>query len=712
MRRPTAAALAAVVLLPAVAAVTASAAIVGGTPGPGLAQVGPVNATDGYPVWYKDKNGLRLERCVDLADPRCPARGAVPDETAPLSFPDNYPDESFYAMAAANLNTADAGKALVDIALEGAFAAGPPIDGDQIVFARLRIKITNARDGVDYRVTTPVGTKTVRTNKPGLVFDTEDIGIGGQGDFTGALAGRIGPFLTWSTFGDRSDPALSSDAYIGDGVTPHAVKGSPYGTNVFRIEGPGINPSAADACPTVGGPVSDCVETALFTVQGKVATTAGVTAERATYARSSGSAAVVDVFASSEPGDVQAIEVADATPGASAAFDPTDLPGAAGHYFARVAVGSLLPRQLQVSNVGDVPPSRRTVRVADRVSGEAVYDTGHRSLTVTAGSSDTADPPALTVTGWGAMTAGSLVVEDLPAPPPSVTVTSAAGGSLVLPVTVDGAARAPIPVVAQAGPDQVVQAGQTVRLDGSASRGPVATYAWTSPDGISVVDPDRAQASFTAPAVAGDYVLSLTVTGRSGSSTATLTVTVLPPAPEVVADAGPAQTVQRGTRVTLDGSRSVGAATYAWRQLAGPGDPVVTMTAADTARPSFTFPFFAYPAANGPLTFELTVRDVGATSTRTAQVAVTPTADVVRVTTARYTGGKWRVDGTSSVAAGQNVVAHLGSLAGPVVGRSVVDPTGAFSVRPATGPVATAGSVVVVESPLGGVSAPFTVALK
>ena len=94
------------------------------------------------------------------------------------------------------MDTAGGGKALAAIALEQAFGSGPVADGDQVTFARLRLKITNARDGVDYKFTTPAGTKTLRTSKPGIVVDTEDIGIGGKGDFSGALGGRIGPFLT------------------------------------------------------------------------------------------------------------------------------------------------------------------------------------------------------------------------------------------------------------------------------------------------------------------------------------------------------------------------------------------------------------------------------------------------------------------------------------------------------------------------------------
>ena len=62
------------------------------------------------------------------ASPR-PTRSArrsapLPDPTAPISFPDNYPDEGFYTLANANLDTGNGGKALLVVALEQAFRSG------------------------------------------------------------------------------------------------------------------------------------------------------------------------------------------------------------------------------------------------------------------------------------------------------------------------------------------------------------------------------------------------------------------------------------------------------------------------------------------------------------------------------------------------------------------------------------------------------------
>ena len=33
--------------------------------GPKLKQVGPINESNGFPVWYKDSNGVKLQLCLD-----------------------------------------------------------------------------------------------------------------------------------------------------------------------------------------------------------------------------------------------------------------------------------------------------------------------------------------------------------------------------------------------------------------------------------------------------------------------------------------------------------------------------------------------------------------------------------------------------------------------------------------------------------------------
>ncbi len=87
----------------------------------------------------------------------------------------------------------------------------------------------------------------------------------------------------------------------------HAVTGSPYNTNFFRIEGPaGSFTGSTQLCadPTLGDSISaldDCIESDQFSVQGKIATRAGVEVTKAYYSNS-GTGHMIDLFAFSEPG--------------------------------------------------------------------------------------------------------------------------------------------------------------------------------------------------------------------------------------------------------------------------------------------------------------------------------------------------------------------------------------------------------------------------
>src|SRR5207249_5333599 len=72
----------------------------------GLAAVGALDPANGYPRWYMDRTGLQLGQCLDTTSPAdpsvmgvvagSPAPPAIPNPGAPLSFPDNFPDEFFY----------------------------------------------------------------------------------------------------------------------------------------------------------------------------------------------------------------------------------------------------------------------------------------------------------------------------------------------------------------------------------------------------------------------------------------------------------------------------------------------------------------------------------------------------------------------------------------------------------------------------------------
>jgi len=252
--------------------------ISGGLVAPTTAPFGP---QANLPLWYGDGTGLRLQPC-QLATAPCLV---IPGLTGgPAGFvPPN--GEVFYWVAQSNLTTAGhAGigttNALLMMGVEGAWVPAPGPD----VFNRVRFRIGVPSTG-SYTVTYPYGAKTFNVGVLGAagrdINDTTDSGalvappnfanVVGPCPATGCVAGGTGgpfePFLTL----DATLPAPPA-GFISDGVSPHGVAGSPTGNNLFRVEGPGINPGAnpANDCPApLTGP--NCVQTNLFNLNGQLA---------------------------------------------------------------------------------------------------------------------------------------------------------------------------------------------------------------------------------------------------------------------------------------------------------------------------------------------------------------------------------------------------------------------------------------------------------
>src|SRR5262249_40213473 len=112
----------------------------------GLAKVGTVDPANGFPKWYKDTNGLQLAPCLTVAGDPCGliAGAALPNPAAAVAFPRNFPAEFFYSRATARIQGIGGGTGRADLgmALEGSFAGGVPLAGDQILFARFRLRVT------------------------------------------------------------------------------------------------------------------------------------------------------------------------------------------------------------------------------------------------------------------------------------------------------------------------------------------------------------------------------------------------------------------------------------------------------------------------------------------------------------------------------------------------------------------------------------------
>ncbi|MCB9650291.1 MAG: S8 family serine peptidase [Deltaproteobacteria bacterium] len=160
------------------------------------------------------------------------------------------------------------------------------------------------------------------------------------------------------------------------------------------------------------------------------------------------------------------------------------------------------------------------------------------------------------------------------------------------------------PPVANAGPDQTVDAETQVALDGSASSDPDGdplTFAWQQQSGPSVtlIDANTAQPSFTAPTVKEESVLVFRLAvddGQGGAAQDDVAITVIPvevgpvnqpPVARVAAEL----VVPPGAAVVLDASASSDPdgdpLAFAWTQVAG---SEVTLLAADAVRANFTAP--------------------------------------------------------------------------------------------------------------------------
>jgi len=177
----------------------------------------------------------------------------------------------------------------------------------------------------------------------------------------------------------------------------------------------------------------------------------------------------------------------------------------------------------------------------------------------------------------------------------------------------------PNPPIANAGPDQEVDEGETVTLDGSNSSDPddgIASYLWEQMAGATVTLSDTAaiRPSFTAPDVESDgeaLTFQLIITDNGGlQSTDSCIVNItwgnMPP----TANAGDDQEINEGVTVTLDGSNSSdpddGIAFYQWEQTIG---IPVTLSNPTVSKPTFISP--PVDLSGTTLTFRLTVEDNG-----------------------------------------------------------------------------------------------------
>src|SRR3954468_8375188 len=268
----------------------------------------------------------RVELCLDGDNPLCGfLPGDIPNPDAPISFPDNFPEEAFYFLASSTMNLPGGGRATLTLGVEAAFA-NTVTNGDQITFARQRIVVVGGPRNTTMHFDHPYGSIDIDTDSSGKGRLVEDVSPA-TGNFTTALKGNIGPFLSWG--------AGAPAGYVGDPAIEHTVVGGPL-RNTF------------DATWTGGAATQS-----LFTVQGKIATNSGVTVDAAVADGN-----FLDVFASSEadPGELYVAAGGDVPSTPMQADAPA--PGATTprSFYARIDMtGKSMPTKITVRNIGDSP---------------------------------------------------------------------------------------------------------------------------------------------------------------------------------------------------------------------------------------------------------------------------------------------------------------------------------------------------------------------
>lgn len=352
-------------------------------------------AKGSFPTYYQDANGLALEHC--LPDPGAELNSAacligaadVPNPLLPITFPTNFPGETFFYAADSSVAFANGESALLVMALEATFGAEEPVPGDQILFARIRFRFVAPVTGT-YTVKYPYGEKVVEATAGERVFDTDDTGVTCGTDFScAANDGQIGPFfLRPST--EAGGVALdfysaNGKTYIANPGVETAVTGGSFG-NVFRIEGP--------AGSNLGGPGVDSVETDLFTLVGRVNTNplpSNISIEKASFSRSvDDSRTQIDVNVKAVKGlgqpDPQLKLFGKDIPGVTMVRDSDK----SAYYHAQLVLsGNTVPDKVYVSDVLEQSGRVIPVSLADQVRvKQAEYDAVSRNLQIRADSSD------------------------------------------------------------------------------------------------------------------------------------------------------------------------------------------------------------------------------------------------------------------------------------------------------------------------------------
>lgn len=594
--------------------------------GTGLSTVGAINPAYGYPQHYQDRTGIALEPCLvtpsdptnSVVDPCALAGSLTAGDASEIVFPTNFPDELFYNLTSSvisGIGGVARNRAVLTMGLEGAFATGAVAEGQQIVFARFRLRVEGVTPGETYVLTYPYGVKSFQADPAGVINFTDDQGCLAAGcAFDSVLTStNIGPFLQW-------DPAESSPptGYVGDPNITHTVVGSPFNSNIFRLQG-----------PNVGGAGIDIIETDQFAVMGKVyngTVASALTVDRTSYSRPSPSTAKISIFARSS-GDATLIATGAGIPTTTMTKDPIS-----GRFFASIIPtdATILPAFIRIS--ATAPNSTAVIResaLVDEVTvASASFDEASGVLNIQATSSDVSLKPTLSASTslpmlpLGALDATGSLVVNTTVPSSSITVTSSRGGSGTLPVIL-----VPQPITTtttlSASSASIISNQSVVLTAIVAASTPIPSGSVTFKDGtttlgVATLSP-TGSATFTVPAntlTPGTHAFTAGFAGAgtfAGSASAPVSVVVVAP-PVIVA-------TTTGLTSSLNPARSTGNAagrrvvfTATVRASSGTALPTGTVTFKDGTVTKGT----ATVNSSGVATFTMT----GATNNTGTNLAV------------------------------------------------------------------------------------------
>ncbi|MFM2119194.1 MAG: hypothetical protein RL722_662 [Pseudomonadota bacterium] len=422
------------------------------TAGPIMQQPATGTWTGPFSEWIVDSNGIGLQICTDSVD----GLGNPPpcfydpiDPATPYSAALNRGGEAFWFLADSVFDTLDATgapalRAVVVMGVESAFLSDPPQPGFETQFQRLRTRVDVAKLGV-YFVETPWSKRRYVVDTllpPGNGQNRSEISEPIDITFApGPNAGMVTPFLIADNRGGV-DPAV----YIGDGLTPTTVTGSPCGENWVKVTA--FAPDGITPIDINGG--SNVFTNTQFTVFGKIAPAAAVpmSVDAAYYTRNATATNPVVVNTIVEGSTSTTATVTAAIPGA--ATPSVTLARDGTRFFASTPVSDV-PATIEVTSVDGGRPSTPNVQgniaVKDlvtitsataRCSGAGTLR--NCLLEVIASSSDDGSGPSgtpvLTLVNNNTPLAGGVAATNSAAVPASVTVRSSFGGQASKPVTI------------------------------------------------------------------------------------------------------------------------------------------------------------------------------------------------------------------------------------------------------------------------------------